>query len=275
MPLVEQNVSTGVINNVFGTFNLLKLSVLHEVRNFILISTDKAVNPTNVMGATKRVCELILQAAASEDKLSLALGDDAPKNISRKTIFSMVRFGNVLGSSGSVVPKFREQINNGGPITLTHKDITRYFMTIKEAAQLVIQAGAMSVDVGSGAEVYLLDMGRQIKIYDLACRLIELSGLTVKEGASSAGDVEIKITGLRPGEKLYEELLLGNSPVSTKHSRIMKAHESYIPWGELIVQLDVLFSAAENNDIMSIRNVLKSLVNGYTPDRNIADIFHS
>jgi FlaA1/EpsC-like NDP-sugar epimerase len=214
VPLVEENPAEGVLNNVFGTRTMAELAEKHGVSDFVLISTDKAVRPTNVMGATKRLAEMVLQAMAAEKP---------------KTRFSMVRFGNVLGSSGSVVPLFRKQIAAGGPVTVTHQDITRYFMTIPEAAQLVIQAGAMA----QGGEVFVLDMGEPVKIVDLARRMIELSGLSVRDESNPAGDIEIEVVGLRPAEKLYEELLIGDNPEATSHARIMKARDGYLPIGKL------------------------------------------
>jgi FlaA1/EpsC-like NDP-sugar epimerase len=222
----------------------------------VLISTDKAVRPTNVMGASKRLAEMLLQAQAVAMPQSGA-----------KTCFSMVRFGNVLGSSGSVVPLFRRQIRDGGPITLTDERITRYFMTIPEAAQLVIQAGAMA----SGGDVFVLDMGEPVKIIDLAKRMVELSGLTVRDEANPNGDIEIQVTGLRPGEKLYEELLIGDNPLPTSHSRIMKAHEDFLPWDELQGKLAILDAALDANNVSEIRTLLTELVPGYQPDAEVVD----
>ena len=256
VPLVEQNQAEGVKNNVLGTLMTAQLAALHGVSDFVLISTDKAVRPTNVMGASKRLAEMVLQAQAS------AMSDGCGK-----TCFSMVRFGNVLGSSGSVVPLFRKQIKDGGPITLTDERITRYFMTIPEAAQLVIQAGAMA----SGGDVFVLDMGEPVKIIDLARRMIELSGLTPRDEVNLNGDIEIQVTGLRPGEKLYEELLIGDNPLTTSHSRIMKAHEIFMPWGELEAKLIDLTSALEINDVPLIRVLMKDLVPGYQPEGEVVD----
>jgi FlaA1/EpsC-like NDP-sugar epimerase len=256
VPLVEHNPAEGIKNNVFGTLRTALAAVESGISDFVLISTDKAVRPTNIMGASKRLAELILQALAA--------------SCSNKTKFSMVRFGNVLGSSGSVVPKFRQQIRDGGPITLTHADITRYFMTIPEAAQLVIQAGAMC----KGGEVFVLDMGHSVKIMDLASRMIELSGLSLKDQHNPDGDIEIKITGLRPGEKLYEELLIGNNPKPTSHSRIMKAQEDFTPWNELESKLKGLEMALNSNDVRLIRLMMQSLVTGYLPSEKIADLVH-
>jgi FlaA1/EpsC-like NDP-sugar epimerase len=240
VPLVESNVVEGVRNNVFGTLALARAAQRAEVSDFVLISTDKAVRPTNIMGATKRLAELILQA--------LALTGD-------ETRFSMVRFGNVLGSSGSVVPLFRQQIKQGGPVTVTHEEITRYFMTIPEAAQLVIQAGTMA----KGGDVFVLDMGEPVKIIDLARAMIELSGLTVRDEANPDGDVEIELTGLREGEKLYEELLIGDNPEPTEHSRIMKANEDYLPWDQVALLLERLRAAVNENDAVTLRSIVTGI----------------
>lgn len=252
VPLVEHNPAEGIKNNVFGTLRTAQAALESEVSDFVLISSDKAVRPTNIMGATKRLAEVTLQALAAT---------------TASTNFSMVRFGNVLGSSGSVVPKFRQQIRDGGPITLTHPEITRFFMTIPEAAQLVIQAGAMA----KGGDVFILDMGQPIKITDLAQRMIELSGLTVKDARNPNGDIEIKTMGLRPGEKLYEELLLGNDPQPTSHSRIMKAHEGFIPWAELESELAALEMAASVSDVSILRLMMAKLVPDFTPSNKIVD----
>lgn len=269
VPLSEMNVSETITNNVLGTLSVVKAAIMQSVQNVVLISTDKAVRPTNLMGATKRVAEMIMQALENEKAPVFGALDTPPLQVQRNTHLSMVRFGNVLGSSGSVVPKFRQQIQNGGPITLTHKEITRYFMTIPEAAQLVMQAGAMSDTVA--AEVFVLDMGEPVKIYDLAQRMVELSGLRVKSEAFPEGDVEIKIVGLRPGEKLFEELLIGDNPLPTRHPRIMKAHEEFIPWSELQPQLGKLETAAYSGDVKMVREMLKRLVKGYQPEEKIAD----
>jgi FlaA1/EpsC-like NDP-sugar epimerase len=250
VPLVEHNPSEGLQNNVLGTLNLAQAAKKHHTTNFVLISTDKAVRPTNVMGATKRFAELVLQALANEENSG--------------TCFSMVRFGNVLGSSGSVVPLFREQIRAGGPVTLTHAEVTRYFMTIPEAAQLVIQAGAMA----KGGEVFVLDMGQPVKIYDLAKRMVELSGLSVKNPETGAGDIEIVVTGLRPGEKLYEELLIGENPTSTTHPRIMMAREDFLPWEALRAELALLQEGLSKDDFQVLVGQLQRLVNGYQPSGN-------
>ena len=255
VPLVEHNPAEGIKNNVFGTLKIAQAAAESGVSDFVLISTDKAVRPTNIMGASKRLAEMTLQALAA---------------MAPNTKFSMVRFGNVLGSSGSVVPKFRQQIRDGGPISLTHPDITRYFMTIPEASQLVIQAGAMA----KGGDVFVLDMGESVKIMDLACRIIKLSGLTVKDEQNPDGDIEIEIIGLRPGEKLYEELLIGDNPKPTSHSRIMKANEDFVPWVELEDKLKSLEKALNVNDVSVIRLIMSGLVAGYTPSEEIVDWVH-
>ena len=255
VPLVEHNPAAGIKNNVLGTLRTAQAAAENGVTDFVLISTDKAVRPTNVMGASKRLAEMALQSLA------------ANQGTSGGTKFSMVRFGNVLGSSGSVVPKFRQQIRDGGPITLTHPEVTRYFMTIPEAAQLVIQAGAMA----KGGDVFVLDMGQPVKIMDLARRMVELSGLTVNDEEHHEGDIEISVTGLRPGEKLYEELLIGDNPKPTVHPRIMKAHEDFIPWAEFEARLNALEIALNVNDVGVIRLMMQQLVAGYTPSDDIVD----
>jgi FlaA1/EpsC-like NDP-sugar epimerase len=252
VPLVEHNPAEGVRNNVFGTLTVAQIAQRHQVPNFVLISTDKAVRPTNIMGATKRLAEMVLQALA------------ARKSATR---FAMVRFGNVLGSSGSVVPLFRKQIKAGGPVTITHADITRYFMTIPEAAQLVIQAGAMA----SGGEVFVLDMGDPVKIMDLARRIIELTGLTVREEGSADGDIAIDVVGLRPGEKLYEELLIGDNPETTSHPRILKANESFLHWSELEIKLALLKVDLGTNDPVSLRRKICDLVPEFAAERESVD----
>lgn len=267
VPMVEHNPCEGVANNVLGTLNVARAAMESGAASFVLISTDKAVRPTNVMGASKRIAELILQALAAQTMVRY--DDEAPVAglLRNRTRFAMVRFGNVLGSSGSVVPLFRKQIEAGGPITLTHPDVTRYFMTIPEAAQLVLQAGAM----GQGGEVFVLDMGRPVRIVELARRMVELSGHTVRDEASPEGDVEINITGLRPGEKLYEELLIGDDPSPTAHPRIMKASEGFRAWSELRPWLVRLERAALTNDVPAVREVLRQLVSGYQPADEIVD----
>jgi FlaA1/EpsC-like NDP-sugar epimerase len=247
VPLVEHNPVQGLRNNVWGTWVCARAAQAAGTSHFVLISTDKAVRPTNVMGASKRLAEMVLQALSAEPGQS--------------TTFAMVRFGNVLGSSGSVVPLFREQISNGGPITLTHPDINRYFMTIPEAAQLVIQAGAMA----QGGDVFVLDMGEPVRIIDLARRMVELSGLREKNEQNPNGDIEIQITGLRPGEKLYEELLIGDNAQPTEHARIMRALEDCLPWAELQDVLSALDQAMTANDVTALRAMLQVHVHGYEP----------
>ncbi|MEJ2754489.1 MAG: nucleoside-diphosphate sugar epimerase/dehydratase [Gammaproteobacteria bacterium] len=260
VPLVEYNLAEGVRNNVLGTLTLAQMAIEQKVSDFVLISTDKAVRPTNIMGASKRLAEMCLQALTADTR-NPALGR---KGVTK---FSMVRFGNVLGSSGSVVPRFRRQIQDGGPVTLTHPDINRFFMTIPEAAQLVIQAGAMA----KGGDVFVLDMGEPVKIKDLARCMIELSGLTVRDENNPDGDIEIAITGLRPGEKLYEELLIGDDPQPTSHPRILRAQDDYLPWSELKEKLNSLRTALECNDVDVIRGILERLVSGYKPNGEIVD----
>ncbi|AOG12719.1 MULTISPECIES: polysaccharide biosynthesis protein [unclassified Agrobacterium] len=255
VPLVEHNPAEGLKNNVFGTLHTAQVAAENGVADFVLVSTDKAVRPTNIMGASKRLSEMVLQALADN---------------SSGTKFTMVRFGNVLGSSGSVVPKFRQQIREGGPITLTHLEVTRYFMTIPEAAQLVIQAGAMA----RGGDVFVLDMGQPVKILDLARRMIELSGLSVRDEDNPDGDIEITVTGLRPGEKLYEELLIGDNPTPTSHPRIMRAKDEFVDWSELEVRLASLELATNINDVGVIRQIIQSLVSGYVPDAPIVDLVY-
>ena len=246
VPMVERNASEGIFNNVFGTLNLALAARDAGVAHFVLVSTDKAVRPTNLMGASKRMAELVLQALASQTDAG-------------GTCFSMVRFGNVLGSSGSVVPLFRDQISHGGPLTITHPDVTRYFMTIPEAVQLVLQASAMAV----GGEVFVLEMGDPVKIIDLARRLVELSGLQVRDAENQEGDIEFAFIGLRPGEKLYEELLIGANPIQTEHPRIMKAREEFMAWPQLLDQLGALESAAARQSEDEIRTILKRCVHGF------------
>jgi FlaA1/EpsC-like NDP-sugar epimerase len=256
VPLVEYNPAEGIRNNVLGTLTAAQAAQNAGVASFVLISTDKAVRPTNIMGASKRLAELVLQALNADQK---------PDS---RTTFSMVRFGNVLGSSGSVVPLFRQQIRDGGPITLTHADITRYFMTIPEASQLVIQAGAMA----QGGDVFLLDMGEPVRIADLARRMVELSGLTLRDDENPEGDIEMEISGLRPGEKLYEELLIGDNPQPTPHPRIMRAHEDFLPWSELSKRLSALEAALDENDVPLARAMLEKLVAGYSPTVEVVDL---
>jgi len=253
VPMVEHNVVEGVRNNIFGTLYTARAAIAAKVETFVLISTDKAVRPTNVMGTTKRMAELTLQALSKE---------------AHETRFCMVRFGNVLGSSGSVVPLFRKQIASGGPVTVTHPDITRYFMTIPEASQLVIQAGAM----GKGGDVFVLDMGKSVKIVDLASKMIHLSGFSVKGENNPDGDVSIEFSGLRPGEKLYEELLIGDNVTGTEHERIMTAHEVDLPWTALQLLLDDLDHACHHFDHEKIRILLLNAPAGFAPSDDICDL---
>jgi FlaA1/EpsC-like NDP-sugar epimerase len=255
VPLVEQNPGEAIWNNIFGTLRLAKAAVNSQVETFVLISTDKAVRPTNTMGATKRFAELILQALSQQTELC------------QKTRFSMVRFGNVLGSSGSVVPLFRQQIAKGGPVTVTDPRIIRYFMTIPEAAELVIQAGAM----GQGGDVFVLDMGEPVRIVDLAKRMIRLSGFEVKTKQQPEGDIEIIYTGLRSGEKLYEELLIGDNVSETEHEKIMRAQENVIEWRIVTELLADLEQAVQHSDFEKVRAILKQAVTGFVPQCEIAD----
>jgi FlaA1/EpsC-like NDP-sugar epimerase len=259
VPIVEHNITEGLLNNIWGTMNAARAAIESGVDQFVLISTDKAVRPTNVMGASKRLAEMVLQALANEADVQIKL--------------SMVRFGNVLGSSGSVVPLFRSQINVGGPLTVTHPEVMRYFMTIPEAAQLVIQAGAMasvSGSMGQGA-VFVLDMGEPLKIIDLAQRMIELSGFSLRSEQNPDGDIAIEVVGLRPGEKLYEELLIGDNPMPTEHPKIMKAQETFKAWPDLEKELITLKELLNAGDIQAIYEQLKMLVAGFTPDTEIVD----
>jgi FlaA1/EpsC-like NDP-sugar epimerase len=262
VPLVEHNPAEGLRNNVWGTMICARVAARHAVQSFVLVSTDKAVRPTNIMGASKRLAELVIQAYAD------AAQTEAKADASQGpfTCFSIVRFGNVLGSSGSVVPLFRRQIEQGGPITLTHAEVTRYFMTIPEASELVIQAGAMA----SGGEVFVLDMGDSVRIYDLAVRMVELSGLRVREAQTPHGQIEIQVTGLRPGEKLSEELLIGDDPQPTELARVMKAREHFLPWAELEAELAVLDAALQSADLIAVRAQLQRLT-GYTPEGAVVD----
>ncbi|WP_162492700.1 polysaccharide biosynthesis protein [Pseudomonas palleroniana] len=266
VPIVEHNIAEGVLNNVIGTLNTAQAALQAGASNFVLISTDKAVRPTNVMGSTKRLAELTLQAL-SREIAPVLFGDKS--NVSRvnKTRFTMVRFGNVLGSSGSVIPLFHKQIKSGGPITVTHPKITRYFMTIPEAAQLVIQAGSM----GLGGDVFVLDMGEPVKIVELAEKMIHLSGLSVRSDKNPHGDIAIEFSGLRPGEKLYEELLIGDNVVATPHPMIMSANEDHLPWEFLKVKLSELLAAVDQDDYNRVRQLLRDTVSGYTPDGEIVD----
>jgi FlaA1/EpsC-like NDP-sugar epimerase len=266
VPMVEHNIAEGVLNNVIGTLNTAQAALQAGVANFVLISTDKAVRPTNVMGSTKRLAELTLQAL-SRELAPVLFGDTS--NVSRvnKTRFTMVRFGNVLGSSGSVIPLFHKQIKSGGPLTVTHPKITRYFMTIPEAAQLVIQAGSM----GQGGDVFVLDMGEPVRIVELAEKMIHLSGLSVRSEKNLHGDIAIEFTGLRPGEKLYEELLIGDNVSATQHPMIMTANEDHLTWDLLKVKLTELLAAVDHDDYARVRQLLRDTVSGYTPDGEIVD----
>ncbi|MDH5394386.1 MAG: polysaccharide biosynthesis protein, partial [Gammaproteobacteria bacterium] len=246
VPLVEKNVIEGLQNNVLGTWHTAEAAKQAGVETFVLISTDKAVRPTNVMGASKRLAELVLQGMADD---------------SDTTRFTMVRFGNVLDSSGSVIPLFREQIKNGGPVTVTHPEITRYFMTIPEAAQLVIQAGALA----NGGDVFVLDMGEPIKIDELARSMIHLNGLEVS-GDDADGDISIEYTGLRPGEKMYEELLIGNNVTGTEHPKIMRAAEEKLSWKQLLHYKQAFEQAIESFDSNKIKQLLEEAVDGYRPE---------
>lgn len=266
VPMVEHNIAEGVLNNVIGTLNTAQAALQAGVSNFVLISTDKAVRPTNVMGSTKRLAEMMLQAL-SREQAPVLFGDDSNISYVNKTRFTMVRFGNVLGSSGSVIPLFHKQIKSGGPLTVTHPKITRYFMTIPEAAQLVIQAGSM----GLGGDVFVLDMGEPVRIVELAEKMIHLSGLSVRSERNPHGDIAIEFSGLRPGEKLYEELLIGDNVVATQHSMIMSANEDYLEWDVLKQRLQALLAAVRQDDYNTVRQLLRETVSGYTPDSEIVD----
>lgn len=256
VPMVEHNPGMGVLNNILGTYALARAACESSVQNFVLISTDKAVRPTNIMGATKRVAELVIQAM-----------DEQCKNVT----FSAVRFGNVIGSSGSVIPLFRDQIKNGGPVTVTHPEITRFFMTVSEASQLVIQAGAL----GRGGDIFVLDMGKPVKIDQMARHMIQLSGLTVADDSNPDGDIEVVYPGLRSGEKLYEELLIDGNVSMTRHTRIMCAEESSLPFSELQGHLKNLQEYAENGDTPALINLLSQIVDGYQPHAEVVDIMHA
>ena len=253
VPLVEYNNSEGVLNNTFGTLIAAEVALAEKVETFVLISTDKAVRPTNTMGASKRIAELVLQALSKQES---------------STCFTMVRFGNVLDSSGSVIPLFKQQIKNGGPVTVTNANMVRYFMTIPEAVELVVQAGAM----GKGGDVFVLDMGEPVRIYDLATKMIQLSGLQVLDEDNLDGDIEIKCTGLRPGEKLYEELLVGDNISQTDSLLIMRAEESMLDWEDLKPILDQLKEAINNSDQEKVRELLIEAVPEFKPQCDIADL---
>jgi len=269
VPMVEHNIAEGVHNNVFGTLNAAQAALQAGVSNFVLISTDKAVRPTNVMGSTKRLAEMVLQAISKEPAPVLFGADDNVAQVN-KTRFTMVRFGNVLGSSGSVIPLFHRQIKEGGPVTVTHPKITRYFMTIPEAAQLVIQAGSM----GQGGDVFVLDMGEPVRIVDLAEKMIHLSGYTVRSEQNPHGDISIEFSGLRPGEKLYEELLIGDNVGATRHPMIMCANEDMLQWELLKERLRQLLAALDVDDYTLVRKLLRETVIGYAPDGEIVDWIH-
>ena len=258
VPLVEANICEGVLNNVFGTYAVIKAAIKEQVSNFVLISSDKAVRPTNIMGASKRMAELCVQA--------LYHGQS-----SFKMNVSIVRFGNVLESSGSVIPKFKKQIKQGGPITLTHPEVTRYFMTITEAAQLVIQAGALS----NNCDVFVLDMGKSVKIKDLIYRMVQLSGLSIKDKENPEGDIEIKVTGLRAGEKLYEELLLGDNPQSTTHEKIKKAQDPFIPLNQLEKDLNTLQSLLVTHKVAEVKAMLEKIIDTYQSEYKIVDYLYT
>jgi FlaA1/EpsC-like NDP-sugar epimerase len=269
VPMVEHNIAEGVINNVVGTLNAAQAALQAGVANFVLISTDKAVRPTNIMGSTKRLAELILQAL-SRETAPVMFGDRANVHQVNKTRFIMVRFGNVLGSSGSVIPLFHQQIKSGGPLTVTHPKITRYFMTIPEAAQLVIQAGSM----GQGGDVFVLDMGEPVRIIELAEKMVHLSGLSIRSDKNPHGDISIEFTGLRPGEKLYEELLIGDNVAVTSHPMIMSAQEDYLSWDAFRQNLSHLLKALDEDDYNRVRQILSDTVSGYAPEGDIVDWIH-
>lgn len=252
--LVEENPFEAVSNNIYGTQICVESAIYSDVETFVLISTDKAVRPTNIMGATKRFAELILQSLSHNSEIKM----------------TMVRFGNVIGSSGSAIPLFQKQIKEGGPVTVTHPDVTRYFMSIPEAAELVIQAGAM----GTGSDVFVLDMGEPVKILELAQRLIKLSGMEVIDDKNPNGDIEIKFTGLRPGEKLYEELLIGDNVSKTEHKRILKAQEDFLPYDQLENYLTQIKEAENCGDTAALKKILKAAITGFTPDEEIVDIVY-
>jgi len=258
VPMVESNACEGIHNNVVGTLAAARAAMATNVDKFVLVSTDKAVRPTNVMGASKRLSEMILQALQSKEE------EDSPVGKPRLR-FTMVRFGNVLDSAGSVVPLFKKQIREGGPITLTHREVTRYFMTIPEAAQLVLQAGAMAL----GGEVFLLEMGEPVRIYDLARRMVHLSGLSVADEDNPEGDIEIRVTGMRPGEKLHEELFIGTNIAGTNHPAILRAEENHASWSDLVDFLEHLKTALEEADEDTLRSLLAEMVEGYKARRRV------
>ena len=270
VPMVEHNIAEGVLNNVLGSILTAQAAIKAGVEHFVLISTDKAVRPTNVMGSSKRLAEMALQALSGEAAPVLFRDEEGLHRVNQ-TRFSMVRFGNVLGSSGSVIPLFHEQIRKGGPVTVTHPNITRYFMTIPEAAQLVIQAGAM----GRGGDVFVLDMGQPVRIAALAEKMIHLSGLSVRSEKNLHGDIAIEFTGLRPGEKLYEELLIGGDVSPTEHPMIQRANEECLPWNLFKVLLTDLLNAVERDDYDHVRQLLRESVSGYRPEGEIVDWIHA
>lgn len=269
VPMVEHNIAEGVLNNVLGSLYTAQEAVRAGVEHFVLISTDKAVRPTNVMGSTKRLAEMVLQALSAEATPALFRDEEGLHHVN-KTRFTMVRFGNVLGSSGSVIPRFHDQIKRGGPVTVTHPNMTRYFMTIPEAAQLVIQAGSM----GQGGDVFVLDMGQPVRIVDLAEKMIHLSGLGVRSENNPRGDITIEFTGLRPGEKMYEELLIGDNVSPTAHPMIMRASEDSLPWDAFKRVLRDLLASVERDDYERVRQLLRETVSGYAPDGEIMDWIH-
>ena len=258
VPLVEENPFEAVFNNIIGTQACVQAAIDAEVETFVLISTDKAVRPTNIMGATKRFSEMILQSLAAKE------------DIAKRTRITMVRFGNVLGSSGSAIPLFQQQISDGGPLTVTDPEVVRYFMTIPEAAELVIQAGAM----GQGGDLFVLDMGEPVQILELAKRLISLSGKEVKNEENPEGDIEIIFTGLRPGEKLFEELLIGDDVRDTQHRQIFKANEEYISWEEVEKYLIEIKEASSSSDHIKLRNIFQQTVSGFKPEKDIVDVIY-
>ena len=256
MPLVESNICEGVKNNILGTLSIVKAAINQKVKNLVLISSDKAVRPTNIMGASKRISEICLQVY--KDKSSF-------------TNFSIVRFGNVLASSGSVIPKFKKQIIEGGPVTLTHNEVTRYFMTVPEAAQLVIQAGAL----GKNAEVFVLNMGKSIKIRDMILKMINLSGLTLRDENNLEGDIEIKVVGLRPGEKLYEELLIGDNPEKTIHPKIQKINEPSISFDQFEKNINELIIQLDNQNSEEVKKILDSVIRLYNSNSKLVDYIYT
>lgn len=271
VPMVEHNTAEGILNNVIGTLNTAQAAIAADVEHFVLISTDKAVRPTNIMGSTKRLAEMVLQALSKELSTQMFMDPADEQSYINSTRFTMVRFGNVLGSSGSVIPLFREQIKRGGPVTVTHPKMTRYFMTIPEASQLVIQAGAM----GQGGDVFVLDMGEPVKIVELAEKMINLTGLTVRSESNPSGEIAIEFSGLRPGEKLYEELLIGDNVSPTEHAMIMRADEEFLPWDKLQVVLQELLTAVDSGDCVLIRQILRETVDGYIPQGELVDWVHN